>query len=150
MEMGRKLLKTGKGGECTSLGGTEQTAPSPGRREGQSAEGEPAEGPLPCELRSGGLGHMPPQPPPYLNIPVLIQVIDAGDAAPVAVGIVNMPHVPEPTAWVTRHHGLVGMEEGGLLRPGRDALRKQANHSCPKSVLYHLRLWVFQPERSFS
>lgn len=120
----------------------------------QPAEEEPAEGllPQPCELRSGGLGHqpMPSQPQPYLNIPVPIQVIDAGDAAPVAVGIVNMPHVPEPIAWVTRHHGLAEMEEGGLLRSGRDTLRKQANHSCPKSVLYHLRLWEFQPKKPFS
>lgn len=54
---------------------------------------------------------------PYLDVPVLIQVIDAGDAAPVAVGIVNVPHVPKPIAWVTRHHGLVDMEGGGLLSP---------------------------------
>lgn len=84
---------------------------------------------LPCELRSGGQDPSwniayHPNPKPYLNIPVLIQVIDTGDAAPIAVGIVNMPHVPEPIAWVTRHHGLVEMEEGGLLRPGRDTMRK--------------------------
>lgn len=91
-----------------------------------------------------------PTPIPYLNIPVLIQVIDTGDAAPIAVGIVNMPHVPEPIAWITRHHGLVETEEGGLLRPGRNTLREQVNHSCPRSVFYHLRLWEFHPKTPFS
>lgn len=44
MEMGRKLLKTGKGGECTSLGGAKQKAPFPEKREGpQSAKKEPAD-----------------------------------------------------------------------------------------------------------
>lgn len=94
--------------------------------------------------------HTTPTPKPYLNIPVLIQVIDTGDAAPIAVGIVNMPHVPEPIAWVTRHHGLVEMEEGGLLRPGRDILRKQANTSWSRSVLYHRKLYEFQPKRPIS
>lgn len=66
-------------------------------------------------------GMQPPYPPshpnphsptPYLDVPVLIQVIDTGDAAPVAVGIVNMPHVPQSVAWVARHHGLTDRQEG--------------------------------------
>lgn len=58
-----------------------------------------------------------PAPTPYLDVPVLIQVIDTGDAAPVAVGVVNMPHIPQPVAWVTCHHGLAETETdgGGLL-----------------------------------
>lgn len=58
-----------------------------------------------------------PAPTPYLDVPVLIQVIDTGDAAPIAVGIVNMPHIPQPVAWVTCHHGLAETETdgGGLL-----------------------------------
>lgn len=47
-----------------------------------------------------------PTPTPYLDVPVLIQVIDTCDAAPITVGIVNVPHVPQPIAWITRHHGL--------------------------------------------
>lgn len=44
MEMGRKLLKTGKGGECTSLGGAKRTAPFPEEGEGtQSAKEELAD-----------------------------------------------------------------------------------------------------------
>lgn len=52
--------------------------------------------------------HTPPTPTPtpYLDVPVLIQVIDTCDAAPITVGIVNVPHVPQPIAWITRHHGL--------------------------------------------
>ena len=47
-----------------------------------------------------------PTAPPYLDVAVLIQVIGTGDAAPIAVGIVNVSHVPQPVAWVTCHHGL--------------------------------------------
>lgn len=61
-----------------------------------------------------------PTPTPYLDVPVLIQVIDTGDAAPIAVGIVNMPHIPQPVAWITCHHGLSETDEGGLLGLGRD------------------------------
>ena len=42
----------------------------------------------------------------HLDVPVLIQVIDAGDAAPIAMWIVNMSHLPQPVTWVTHHHGL--------------------------------------------
>lgn len=61
------------------------------------------------EVENGVDTHHPtpiPTPTPYLDVPVLIQVIDTGDAAPIAVGIVNMPHVPQPVTWVTCHHGL--------------------------------------------
>lgn len=59
-------------------------------------------------------------PTPYLDVPVLIQVIDTCDAAPITVGIVNVPHVPQPVAWVTRHHGLAETDGSGLLELGRD------------------------------
>ena len=55
-----------------------------------------------------------PTPPSYLDIPVLIQVIDTSDAAPVAMGIVNVSHVPQPVSWVTCHHGLAEMMEIGF------------------------------------
>ena len=61
-----------------------------------------------------------PTPPSYLDIPVLIQVIDTSDAAPVAMGIVNVSDVSQPISWVTCHHGLAEMREigftEGLLR----------------------------------
>lgn len=50
----------------------------------------------------------------HLYVPVLVQVVDAGYASPVAVGIVHMPHVSCSVAGVTRHHGLV--EKSGVLR----------------------------------
>lgn len=59
-------------------------------------------------------------PTPYLDVPVLIQVIDTRDAAPITMGIVNVPHVPQPVAWVTRHHGLAETDGRGLLELGRD------------------------------
>lgn len=55
-----------------------------------------------------------PTPPSYLDIPVLIQVIDTSDAAPVTMGIVNVSHVPQPVSWVTCHHGLAEMMEIGF------------------------------------
>ena len=65
--------------------------------------------------------HTTPPPTSYLDVPVLIQVIDAGDAAPIAMGIVNVSHVPQPVTWVTCHHGLAETDGEGLLRlAGRD------------------------------
>lgn len=61
-----------------------------------------------------------PTPTPYLDVPVLIQVIDTGDAAPIAVGIVNMPHIPQPVARVTCHHGLSETDGGDLRWLGKD------------------------------
>lgn len=40
------------------------------------------------------------------HIPVLVEVVDAGDAASVTVWVVHMFDVSGPIAWVTRHHGL--------------------------------------------
>lgn len=74
------------------------------------------------EVENGVDTHHPtpiPTPTPYLDVPVLIQVIDTGDAAPIAVGIVNMPHVPQPVTWVTCHHGLSETDGGSLLGLGR-------------------------------
>lgn len=63
MEMGRKLLKTGKGIECTSLGGAKQTAPFPEKREGpQSAKEEPAD--LTEQWRTGPRWNISIPPPP--------------------------------------------------------------------------------------
>ncbi len=42
----------------------------------------------------------------YLNIPVLVKVVDAGDAAPVVVGVVDVPHIVGAASRVTRHHCL--------------------------------------------
>lgn len=40
------------------------------------------------------------------HIPVLVEVVNAGDAASVMVRVVHMFDVTGPVAWVTRHHGL--------------------------------------------
>lgn len=40
------------------------------------------------------------------HIPVLVEVVDAGDAASVTVWVVHMFDVTGPITWVTRHHGL--------------------------------------------
>ena len=68
------------------------------------------------------LGERRPSPPSYLDVPVLIQVIDTGDAAPVAMGIVHVSHVPQPVSWVTCHHGLAEMMETGFTEASRQGL----------------------------
>lgn len=40
------------------------------------------------------------------HIPVLVEVVDAGDAASVMVRVVHMFDITGPIARVTRHHGL--------------------------------------------
>lgn len=42
----------------------------------------------------------------HLGVPVLVEVVDAGDAAPVTVRVVHVFDVTCPVSWVTRHHGL--------------------------------------------
>lgn len=42
----------------------------------------------------------------YLHIPVLVQIVDAGDAASITVRIVNMTNIPCPIPWITGNHGL--------------------------------------------
>lgn len=48
----------------------------------------------------------------YLDIPVLVQIVDARDAASVAVWVVNMADVTCPVAWVTGNHGLKTRRNG--------------------------------------
>lgn len=42
----------------------------------------------------------------YLDIPVFVEIVDAGYAAAVPVGVVNMADVPGAVAWVTGDHSL--------------------------------------------
>lgn len=42
----------------------------------------------------------------YLDIPVFVEIVDAGDAAAVPVGVVNMADVPGAVAGVTGDHSL--------------------------------------------
>lgn len=42
----------------------------------------------------------------HLHIPVLIQIVDAGNAAPISVWIIHVTHVFRAVARVTSHHSL--------------------------------------------
>lgn len=42
----------------------------------------------------------------YLNIPVLVEIVDARDESSIAVRVIDMSHVPCPVAWVTSNHSL--------------------------------------------
>ena len=42
----------------------------------------------------------------YLGIPVLVQIVDAGDAAAITVGVVHMSNVTCSISWVASHHRL--------------------------------------------
>lgn len=42
----------------------------------------------------------------YLDIPVLVEIVDARDAASVTVRVVNMADIPRTVAWVTSNHCL--------------------------------------------
>ncbi len=42
----------------------------------------------------------------YLNIPVLVEIVDTRDAASITVRVVNMADVPCPVSWVTGNHAL--------------------------------------------
>lgn len=42
----------------------------------------------------------------FRGVPVLVEVVDAGDAASVAVRVVDMFDVTSAVSRVTRHHGL--------------------------------------------
>lgn len=42
----------------------------------------------------------------YLDVPVFVEIVDAGDAAAVPVGVVNMADVPGAVARVTGDHSL--------------------------------------------
>ena len=43
---------------------------------------------------------------PYLNVPVLIQIIDNGDASSVFIGIVHVPLVPGTVSRIFSYHCL--------------------------------------------
>ncbi len=51
----------------------------------------------------------------YLDIPVLVEIVDARDAASVTVRVVDMADVPCPITWVTGDHGLKTEEMGSLV-----------------------------------
>lgn len=98
---------------CHSPGGAGARRPTPMWVEKRN---ERLEAELEVETRVDAHQTTPiPTPTPYLDVPVLIQVIDTCDAAPITVGIVNVPHVPQPIAWVTRHHGLAETDGSTLL-----------------------------------
>lgn len=42
----------------------------------------------------------------YLNIPVLVEIVDTCDEAAIAVRVVDMSHVPCPVTRVTSNHSL--------------------------------------------
>lgn len=42
----------------------------------------------------------------YLNIPVLVEIVDTRDEASVAVRVIDMSHVPCPVTRVTSDHSL--------------------------------------------
>lgn len=42
----------------------------------------------------------------YLDIPVLVEIVDASDAAAVTIGVINMADIPSAVAWVTGNHSL--------------------------------------------
>lgn len=42
----------------------------------------------------------------YLNIPVLVEIVDTCDAASITVRVVNMANVPCSISWVTGNHAL--------------------------------------------
>lgn len=46
----------------------------------------------------------------YLDIPVFVEIVNAGDAAAVPVGVVNMADVPGAVAGVTGNHSLETQE----------------------------------------
>lgn len=51
----------------------------------------------------------------YLGIPVLVKIVDTGDAPSITVRVVNVAHVPCPVTWVTGNHGLKTEEMGSLV-----------------------------------
>lgn len=57
----------------------------------------------------------------YLNIPVLVKIVDTCDAASITVGVVNMTDVTCSITWVTGNHGLkterMGILIGVYFRP---------------------------------
>lgn len=60
----------------------------------------------------------------YLDIPVFVEIVDAGDAAAVPVGVVNMADVPSAVAGVTGDHRLQTRETKSLLAPVKRAEQK--------------------------
>lgn len=54
-----------------------------------------------------------------LGVPVLVEVVDAGDAAAVTVWVVHVFDVARPVSWVTRHHGLERQRGEEEVRPWR-------------------------------
>lgn len=71
----------------------------------------------------------------HLHVPVLVQVVDAGEAASVAVRVVHMFDVTGSVSGVTRHHGLrtgnTREEDGSEQRPGSS--RRQNTSRCDGS-----------------
>lgn len=55
----------------------------------------------------------------YLDIPVLVQIVDTSDTASVTVGVINMANVPCAVAWVTGNHTL-GEKKGKSLVMHKD------------------------------
>lgn len=51
----------------------------------------------------------------YLCIPVLVKIVDTGDAPSITVRVVNVAHVPCPVTWVTGNHGLKTEGMGSLV-----------------------------------
>lgn len=61
----------------------------------------------------------------YLDIPVLVEIVDASDAAAVTVGVINMADVASAVAWVTGNHSLERKENeiisgGSTKQPQRE------------------------------
>lgn len=52
-----------------------------------------------------------------LGIPVLVEVVDAGDAASITVGVVYVFDIARPVSWVTRHHSLGSLPNGFVSQP---------------------------------
>ena len=46
---------------------------------------------------------------PYLGVPVLVEVVDAGDAAPVPVGVIHVLHVVSPLLLLDMLHMKLNM-----------------------------------------
>lgn len=51
----------------------------------------------------------------YLDIPVLVKIVNTCDAASIPVRVVNMAHITCPVTWVTGNHGLKTEEIGSLI-----------------------------------
>lgn len=60
----------------------------------------------------------------YLDIPVFVEIVDAGDAAAVPVGIINMADVAGAVAGVTGHHSLQTHQTKWHLVPVRKTEEK--------------------------